>query len=291
MNGNIVQAASSSTVLQAALSYSQMGISVLPCTGKKPAMQWSAFQSRIAHPIAIRKWAEVGLLQNVGVICGAVSGNLAVIDLDGEEACYAYAQHYPELLNTYAVTSGSGVGMHFYYYVNRLPPTTRVVGSPFGNIELRANGCYVVAPPSLHPSGKFYTVANRAPIRRLDTMQPIVEWIKSLMRQKHGGKMPPASNRAVKSSSAWAAAALAGECANVRHAPEGSRNATLYRAALKMGSLIADGKLQRFQVEDALLEAAALLTQSDGMNATLKTLFSGIDKGMESSRERYSKRA
>lgn len=288
----ILAAAQAPTLLQAALTYELLGFSVLACSGKKPAVNWSAFQQRRTHRDTIHKWAEYGLLTNVGIITGEVSGNLVVVDLDGHDAVLAFYMRFRDLMNTYAVTSGSGNGMHLYYYVHDLPPTTRVVGCPYGNIELRANGCYVVAPPSIHPSGKPYEVAFASPIQYVDNLRPVMEWIKSLIAQKHGGIMPPATNSsAVKSVSAWAQAALTGECANVRLATKGARNITLYRAALKMGSLIADGKLERWRVEDALLEAASALTQTDGEGATLRTIVSGIKQGMESSRERFNKRA
>lgn len=285
--------ASRSSVLDAALQYAEMGLSVLACEGKKPAINWTAFQHRAAHPMTIRKWDEVGLLQNVGIICGKVSGNLVVVDLDGTKAVEAYGMYFPSLTETFAVETGSGKGRHYYYFVRELPPTTRVVGASIGNVELRADGCYVVAPPSIHPeTGSRYIGYHSLPIMILPDTRPVVAWVKKLIAEKHGGLMPPPANReGVKNASAWARAALAGECANVRAALPGARNNTLYRAALKMGSLIADGKLSEYEAEDALLEAAMLLTSTDGIDATLKTIFSGLKTGMESSRERHTKRA
>lgn len=288
----ILAAANAPTLLKAALTYELMGFSVLPCEGKKASINWNAFQYRAAHPMTIRKWDEVGLLQNVALLCGEVSGNLVVVDCDGKEAMRAFEERFPHLANnTYAVLTGSGNGAHWYFRAHRLPPTTRVIGASGGNIELRANGCYVVAPPSIHPdTGKPYRPLSSQPVLTVDNLHPVVEWIKSIMREKHGGKLPPATGT-VKNASAWARAALAAECALVRGAPYGARNSTLYIAALKMGSLIADGKLDRVTVEQALFNAAGALSATDGESATIRTITSGINRGLESSRERFNNRA
>jgi len=67
----------------AARLYAAMGLSVLPCTGKKPALSnWKHLQSRAATKETIDLWHKTGLLQNVGIICGAVSGNLADATLE-----------------------------------------------------------------------------------------------------------------------------------------------------------------------------------------------------------------
>lgn len=288
MTATIADAAHSPTVYAAALAYAELGISVLPCAGKKPAVTyWQPFQRRAASAGIIRNWHESGLLHNVGIICGEVSRGLVVIDLDGQKAVEYFALRWPSLLNTYSVTSGSGNGMHLYYYAGIVPPTTRVTGLEVGNIELRSNGAYVVAPPSIHPdSGKSYTVALDVPIMRLSDCSLLVEWIKNMIRQKHGGTLPAPTGK-VHHATAYGMVALRNEASEVARALPGDRNNRLYRAALKMGSLICDGKLDRPTVERELFNAARALSQQDGEAATRRTIDSGIDKGMESSRERH----
>jgi hypothetical protein len=275
----------------AARFYAALGMSVLPCTGKKPSIGWAAFQQRPATAETITRWHDVGLLENVGIICGKVSGNLVVMDLDGSFAIDAFDFQFPHLFNTYRVASGSGQGIHLYYYVGNLPPTTRITGSQHGNIELRANGCYVVAPPSIHPSGKPYTVAYAKDILWLPDMDEVVDWIKLLIRRKHGGQMPPPANGKINHKTAYGAAALRSEAAEVRLCIPGERNHRLYRAALKMGSLIADGKIDRAAVEQTLLGAARALSETDGEAATMRTITSGINRGLESSRDGYRNHA
>ena len=292
MTSAIVRAALQPNVYLASLAYANLGFSILPCAGKKPALAyWTHLQKRIALAPTINLWDTTGLLTNVGIICGAVSHNLVVMDLDGDAAIEAFYDQFPFLGNTYTVRSGSGHGRHLYYRVRNLPPTTRVIGSQFGNIELRANGTYVIAPPSVHPdTHQPYQLATIAEILVLAEMRPVVEWIKSLIREKHGGNMPPAANtheRPVINNTAYGHAALAGECVKVRRAAVGARNHTLYEAALRMGSLIHDGKISASEVEQRLFDAAHELSASDGEAATRRTIASGLARGMENSRDQH----
>jgi hypothetical protein len=292
----IVQAAKASSVHLAALLYASSNISVLPVKAdKSPALKyWKQFQSRLANQATVDQWHRTGLLESVGLICGPVSGNLVVVDCDGLNAVDAFTQRFPRLTDTYSVMSGSRKGMHFYFYAKWCPPTTRVTGLEIGNIELRAEGCYVVAPPSGHASGHAYTVANSRRIQHVLEMREVVAWIKSMIREKHGGELPPAAGKVacpVGYSTAYGRAALAGEAASVRMAPTGRRNDQLYRSALKLGSLIADDRIDRGSVENELFAAAASLAADDGEDSVRRTIASGIENGMESSRERHSKYA
>jgi hypothetical protein len=117
-------------------------------------------------------------------------------------------------------------------------------------------------------------------------MNPIVAWIKSLIAEKHGGEMPaaPRTSSATSNATGWAVAAMMAEARNVRHAPSGSRNATLNRAAYKLGQLVAAGMLHRWDVESELQKASAALVDSDGVQSVIKTIESGITAGMKSPR-------
>jgi hypothetical protein len=278
----IVKAASAPTVLDAALAYRDMGFSVLPVRGKEPAISWRSLQTRIASVEDILRWDAGYGLQGVGIICGKVS-ELVVVDLDGDKAIDAFRLKFPGMMETYSVRSGSGHGLHLYYAPTYIPSTTRVVGTPFGNFELRSDGCYVVAPPSIHPSGAPYRIENRAHILAVHDLNPIRDWFLSLMAQKHGGKLPPPANRPDRVSR-WALAALDAECAAVRTAPVGARNNTLNRAAFKLGQLVGSGKLRRETVEAHLLEAAAALIDSDGENTVVRTIASGLTAGIQNPR-------
>jgi hypothetical protein len=175
----IAQASQAGSCYKAALAYHNLGMSVLPLKGKRPSLnEWKQHQTQ--HPTAqqINSWQGQGLLENVGIICGGVSGNLVVLDFDGPGAYGAFAALFPALTETYTIKTGSGEGKHVYLYVDRLPPTTRALDTPIGHIELRAEGCYVVAPPSTHPvTGKTYEVEKPLDILRVPNLDEVVAWI------------------------------------------------------------------------------------------------------------------
>ncbi len=286
----IVEAAQRQTVYEAAQAYSLLGISVIPCHGKEPAVTegyfkfpWRDFTTKRANLYQINTWHRRGWLRNVGIVCGAVSGNLVVIDLDGLDAIEAFSKQFPRLLHSYSVGSGSGKEMHIYLRTVEHIHTTRVVGTEVGNIELRSDGAYVIAPPSVHPvSNRQYEVAKELRIRTVDTLKPVEAWIKELIAAKHGGTMPaPTQPRAaVTSVNRYALAALRSEAAKVRGAALGSRNNALNTAAFKLGRYVRDGLLTRYEVEQELFAAANGLVSNDGELSVLRTIKSGLDAGI-----------
>jgi len=166
---------------KAAHVYQQLGLSVIPLSGKRPAVQsWLPFQKERAAADLIERWREADLLNNVGVVCGAVSGGLAVIDFDGAAGYPAFAATFPDLTETFTVATGGGVGRHVYLLSDELPPTTRALDTPLGHIELRADGTCVAAPPSIHPdTGKPYTVEKSLDILRVPDLRDVVAWVEA----------------------------------------------------------------------------------------------------------------
>ena len=284
---NLTNAARAGSIAAATLAYIQAGVSVLPLTGKRAVISWTAYQRTRATEADARAWFQRGLLRNVGIICGDVSDNLTVIDLDGLNAVDAFRRKFPVLMNTYTVKSGSGHGLHLYYQVDKLLPTTRALAIPGGgNVELRASGTYIVAPPSLHPDTKLpYRVHNSLPVMRVRNLQIVTSWLASLNRQSSSGHTETRQAWGMRAIGlGYAATALEREIGAVQAANEGNRNNRLNLAAYSLGQLIADGMLTRGEVESALLNGALAGGQSE--REALATIKSGIDAGMKNPRSR-----
>jgi hypothetical protein len=177
----MVQAAQEQTTISAALAYAALGLSIIPLDGKRPALTtWTAYQQAAASPATIRAWSSAELLKNIGIICGRVSGNLVVLDLDGAAGYPAFAATFPVLAETYTVASGGGVGKHVYFYTASLPPGVKAMGTPIGNLELCGEGRQVVAPPSLHPTtGQPYQVEQPLDILRVPDLADLAAWIEA----------------------------------------------------------------------------------------------------------------
>jgi hypothetical protein len=144
--------------LQIAAAYLGHGWSVVPIRPgeKQPLVRWDEFQRRLPSRDELRawfgRWPEAGL----GIVTGRVSG-IAVLDVDprhggsGSLAALEGAHGAPPA-TIEAVTGGGG--RHLYFALPAAPLSNRVGIAP--GLDLRADGGIVVAPPSLHPSGRRY---------------------------------------------------------------------------------------------------------------------------------------
>jgi hypothetical protein len=284
---SLAEAARQPSVAIAAQHYTRMGISVIPCVGKRPTVRWEVYQARRATMSEIYWWQDRGLLKNIGVVCGSVSRNLVVIDLDGLNAVSTYVDTFPQLAETFSVKTGSGAGMHFYYRLDELPQNMRAMNiSGGGNIEIRASGCYVIAPPSIHPDTALpYAVQRPYPAMHLSNLSRLEKWLKRLMelsKPKAAATVNGRDSRAI--GFGYAMAALNRETDKILESNEGNRNATLNRAAYNLGQLVADGKLDRHHVEARLFVAAVAVGQYEReARATIK---SGLEAGMLNPRSR-----
>lgn len=280
---SILFAANQLTVIDAARAFLEAGVSIIPLKGKVCALKsWAMAQQYRASLEVLDRWHSDGLLDGVGVVCGKVSGNLVVLDFDSHEAVANFQLLFPDLQDTLIVSSGSRRGCHFYYRVDELPSSMLVK-----NHELRANGMYVVAPPSIHPvSGNEYLVQRHREPMRLHHMQPVVRWINSkrpaLPVQQINDVATP--HKTGLSREAWfrdryVETALQRQVRYVGVASVGNRNTQLYWSAHALGQLVASGALVRSRVEAELMTAAL----QSGLNEaeSTATIKSGIDTGMQ----------
>jgi hypothetical protein len=185
----IVRAAQSRTTGAAALAYAALGLSIIPLDGKRPALKsWTQFQQQRADEATIRSWT----FGNVGIVCGAVSGNLVVLDLDGAAGYAAFAATFPALAQTYTVASGGGVGRHVYFYADRLPPSVKAMNTPIGHLEVCADGRQVVAPPSVHPiTGQPYRIEQALDILRVPHLDDLAQWVEAFKPRQEGRTWQP----------------------------------------------------------------------------------------------------
>ncbi len=271
------------TFLDAALSYAARGWAVFPLKPKtkEPATR-HGFKDATKDERAINAlWAGVPM-RNVGIACGEVSG-VVVIDVDGDKGREEWAglvgvNQVPETLTS---KTGSG-GMHILFQ----HPGLAINNSPISqSVHVRADGGYIVAAPSIHPNGNAYEwVDPSAPVAL------IPGWLFELLESR-GQKPDTARNEfsttiqgdLVKPPMRYAERGLENEIQNVLKAGEGNRNNALNTAAFSLGTLIGSGALDRFTVEQQLLNAALTIGLSE--IESLKTIKSGIDSGMKKPRE------
>ena len=104
----------------------------------------------------IRDWWTRWPDANIGIVTGQVSG-IVVVDVDPDKGgleSWAELQDIHGRIDTLTSLTGGG-GMHLWFQApaGELKSTTSEIAP---GIDTRAEGGYVVAPPSLHISGRRY---------------------------------------------------------------------------------------------------------------------------------------
>lgn len=182
-----------------ALELVAKGFTPIPLTGKRPVTDgWQTF--RALKPEKIYEWERGGLFKNIGMVCGAASNNVVVIDFDGMAGYMLFKEKFPELAKTFTVKTGSGKGMHVYFKVALLPDSKGYMGIPVEggepiNIEIKSDGKQVVIPPSIHPdTGSAYEKFINAPIMPVEDITAVMNWAASLKPQEHEWQPPTSSS-------------------------------------------------------------------------------------------------
>jgi hypothetical protein len=141
-----------------AQGYRARGWSVVPVRpkAKQPLVRWQALQQRLATEGEIDQWFGLWPDANIGIVTGAVSG-LVVIDVDpkhgGDESLAHLERERGPLPQTVEAITGGG-GRHLYFQHPGGQVRNRA-GLAQG-VDLRGDGGFVVAPPSVHASGRSY---------------------------------------------------------------------------------------------------------------------------------------
>ena len=149
-------------MLQNALKYISQGKAVFPVVprGKTP-LSMHGHKDASKNEAQVRKRWPAGLDANIGLVCSP-KNNLCVLDIDprngGNKSLVCLVEKYGPFPETVEVLTGGG-GRHYYFqYDERFG----VEGEFSKGIDCKKNG-YVVAPPSIHPSGRAYVfVEGRA---------------------------------------------------------------------------------------------------------------------------------
>ncbi|HEX8559639.1 MAG TPA: bifunctional DNA primase/polymerase [Pyrinomonadaceae bacterium] len=222
------------TPLEAALAYARRGWPVFPlhhpdphrgCScidalkcrspGKHPRTR-KGLKDATTDPAQIRRWWEQYPLANVGLAMGRKSG-LVAVDVDpragGDASLCELIERYGELPNTLEVVTGGG-GAHIFF--SHPGVTFKNSASVLGEgLDVKTDGGYVVAAPSLHASGRRYEWrARRSPAH-------LPGWLLKLLT----AEKPPAPAKPPEPRRTAAPPKLGGVI------PHRSRNTQLFRLA------------------------------------------------------------
>lgn len=143
-------------IADVALRYLNYGWSILPVKPeeKRPILQNWVQYSKVRPTIEnINSWFNNLSGVGIGMVTGRIS-NIVVLDI--EHDCPYPINDILKRYPTHMISrSGSG-GWHLYYqYPTNVPRVANRVGI-FEKIDLRADGGFIVLPPTIHPCGNQY---------------------------------------------------------------------------------------------------------------------------------------
>lgn len=239
-----------------ALRYAAAGWSVFPCQsgGKRPLTSHGQ-DDATTDEARIIGWWQATPDANIGIATGP--SRLVVLDIDGPQGWAAFAA-YPQdpAVEGFTIpptrTCVTGNGAHLYYHV---PPGERARANTTGmdgwaGLDVRGNG-YVIAPPSIHPSGHVYAWA---PGHHALEPTPAPGFLLAT---------PPATrvdtvafHEYADGDTRYAMGAVQRATHAVTSAGEGGRNHALNTAAFGLGQLVAGGELTEATATTALTNAA-----------------------------------
>lgn len=216
--------------LSVALRFLAQGIAVIPAANdgtKRPAIEWKKYQSQLPTPDEVMAWFGTGSY-GIGVLTGAVSGNLEMLELEGRAVAQKMHIEIAEIANNsglgslwsrlnagYVEVTPSG-GLHWLYRVSdgAIGGNTKLACKPGENggvdvwAETRSEGGFTITAPSaggVHPSGGAWqliggriesipliTLSERASLHQLFALfdgMPKREDVSVAITEKHDGPL------------------------------------------------------------------------------------------------------
>jgi hypothetical protein len=227
---------------------------------------------------------------------------LIVLDEDGATGAASLAgleAKYGPIPETLTARSGRlDGGKHRYLWIPpgwSLSAIKNSVGEIGPNLDIRADGGLIIAPPSPHPSGNRYAWIKVVPIATCP------RWLYDLAagasQRPSPGKeakgQPSSASRQIASATPvggdvargrrYGLAALRRAVETVAAAQEGSRNDTLNSEAFGIAQLVPNGMLDEGEARETLAEAARTAGLVD--DEISRTLDSAFTAGMQQPRE------
>lgn len=163
------------------------------CTspGKHPLTRHGV-KDATTDPATVRDWWRRWPSANIGIATGKVSG-FFVLDIDGqdgEETLATWQLEHGRLPDTLTSHTGSG-GRHILFKTPGFPIQNKVRIGP--GVDIRGDGGYIVAPPSIHVSGRRYAWKPTSKPGKAQLSSP-PSWLLGMLRRETATAATPATD-------------------------------------------------------------------------------------------------
>ena len=157
------------STLDIALEWRALGVATIPIRAgsKAPALaSWKPYQTQLPTEVELQTWFQSGRY-GLAVITGW--RGLTVLDWDDMDVYRAWMDGLEDdrqYVATWTYSVITSRGLHLYYLCK--DHTQSIPGTGW---DIKAAGGYVVAPPSIHPSGHQYATHNSPEhVRQIDSI-------------------------------------------------------------------------------------------------------------------------
>jgi hypothetical protein len=190
-------------MLDAALRYAELGLPVFPLWSALPSITGgghicgcgrlhkdksaakhphrlapNGFKDAVTDNARVRHFWTCAPSANIGI----ATGRAVVLDVDPRHGGDETLAKFADLPPTWQVTTGGG-GKHYYFAADA--EIRNSAGHIGPGLDVRGVGGYVVAPPSLHITGRRYTW-DRSPEQT--ALAPMPAWLLAAVRQPQAAK-------------------------------------------------------------------------------------------------------
>ena len=193
-----------------ALQYLSKGLSVIPLISptmasrklsqeefikkcKTPLVKWKEFQKRRPTEDEVTDWFNKWPEASIGIVTGEIS-NLVVFDLDSESAV-----QYADDEGGFPISAKVKTGKGYHIYAQHPGFEVRNDVRKELDLDIRADGGYVVAPPSFHGNGNQYTWEEGLSIHEIDPA-PCESWMIDYLKEVANSPSKPAKETPPKPS-------------------------------------------------------------------------------------------
>jgi hypothetical protein len=208
------------------------------------------------------------------------------LDVDprhGGDASLAKLQDQHGNLPKTVLSRTGGGGLHFFFRApseNKVRNTTNVLGHDYPGLDTRAGGRgYVIAPPSVHKSGRDYRWEPDCAPGQIEVASAPDWLIDGVIEKPRVRRMvePPKADDITELDRRRAQGLLKWATTRVAEACEGERNNILFQMSARIGSWVGAGYLDQSEAESALEDAAEVCGL--GWREAERTIVSGMARG------------
>ena len=197
---------------------------------KNPSVKWEPYQTTLPTRVEKAEWFQEGKPTNIGILCGGVSGGLVMLCFNDTAGATEFfgEERWRKLPKSTFITQ-SVRGCHVWLRSDT-PIKNQKVGKDKNEswLEIRSDGNFTVAPPSLHPDGVLYKAIGIDRIHKPDNLAGFIT--KRLDELGLSARVTPAATKEPRSASRersdkvnlLAIDKLLESCAFIRHCRDAS---------------------------------------------------------------------